>query len=504
MKVRAVHLLFFVLFLIVVPFKVNADDFGLDYVRQNYIPVKIKDLTSLKNSLNNNQDNEKIYLEISRKTFDYSLKSIPPSLSYYIKAILSYIKKFDGKRNIFVLFLLSLIISVFLTSLVFAISRLTRDLNLFVHEITESPSRLLYFLVLIPAIFDFRLLIFSLLFLVSIHTGRKDRFVTLTLILLNLFAVYLFDFSKAYIFSVNSATGKSVTLVNTNRSNIPAMLNLASNKHFEEGFSHALSYLKEKHYQKSLKLYNSLSQEYTDPRIDVNRGFLLAKLGMNNQAEKAFKRALETRALASAYYNLSILSADKLKFKEADDYFSEAVKLDFGGVTRFREKHKGSSILSLMYEQLNDSELFGYTLNRALKNFNPTKYNLYISLYALFVFLFIAFFSKRYKHRAIKCPKCGQVYCMNCERRIYWNGLCKNCYTCLVSFEADPSDRVRVILKSYEFTRKQKAYKTLMSFLIPGFLLMRGDRLIRPLTLFCLCILPFRTDFVTCQHIRTP
>ncbi len=476
---------FIILFLFLLPLvQTNtalSEDYGLQYV-STYL--SLKELSSGIKAEKDNAllQNEMLYLKRAKQSFRPEFKRAIESTGYYLRAVYHYIKSPSGRVNILMVVFFSLCLSLFLTLFSLVLSRTVRDLPLFVHEISESPVKLLFIVLLIPGLIDLRLMLLSLSVLLCFHMGDRQRRLTLLMMVILVIGFFFYDFLKVAVNVKTTLPAKAIELVNTDRSNIPAITGLKEGGQFDEGFSHALSLLKEKKTGEAIRLYASLSERYRDPRIDVNLGYLYALTGKTERAEESFQRALEKTESASAYYNLSMLYSERLDFKGADEFFLKAVKLDFPRVTAFREKNKQSPKATFMYDQLKAQEVFSYILQRAARQYRPSRETLYSSAFSVFAILFIALSGKLYKHRAIKCPKCGKIHCIRCERHFYWNGLCGSCYSSLVSFQAEPSERIKVILKTYSYSRRQRLIKGVFSFFIPGFILMQGERFIRGLS----------------------
>ena len=452
---------------------VHAEDYGLYYVKAGLVkPETTKTVQGIHRS-------DRLYLELARRANKPGLRNKLRALYFYGKAVYDYVKSAYGALNILVLAALSFVGALCFSLFVLSLSRLLRDAPLFVHEIAESPLKLIYIAPLVLGIFDVRFMLLGFLFLVSLHLTDRQRVRLIVLMAITVVSFFLYDYVNVVIRVKNSLPSRAIELVNANKSNVPAIGAFNNSMLFEEGFSKGLALLKEKKSQRAKEVYRALSERFNDPRIHVNLGYLYAVNGQTKQAEQSFNRALDHTEIASAYYNLSILSSERLDFKQADEYFLKAVKLDFQRVTGFREKNRDSSGPHYMYDQLTNEEVFRYILKRTISKFLPRKSTLYSTVFLVLLVVLILLFAKRYKHRAIGCPKCGKIHCIRCERHIYWNGLCGSCYSALVSFQAEPSERIKVILRTYDYSRRRRMLKGIFSFFIPGFLLSQGERMMR-------------------------
>ncbi len=471
---KRLFLFFIVIYLACIGY-VHAGDYGLEYVKLGFLESK-----SLKNT-EGIQENDKLYLEMAKQNNKPEMKNRLKALYYYGKAVIYYLKSTYGAYNLLVLFIISLLVALFFSIFLLSISRLITDAPLFVHEIAETPIKLIYLTPLLMGIFDIRFMLLALLFALSFHLSDRQRWILIALIVVTFLSYFLYDYNNVVLKEKNSLPSRAVELVNSNKSNIPALTAFTMSGVFEEEFSHGLSLLKEQRHERAINTYKTLVGKFDDPRIYVNLGYLFAVEGQTKKAEENFNRAIDRSETASAYYNLSILSSERLDFKQADEYFLKAVKLDFQRVTAFRERNGKNSKAHYMYDQLSNSEVFRYIFSRTINRFSPQNKTLYSVIYGVLLIVAILISAKRYRHRAMKCPKCGKIHCIRCERHIYWNGLCGSCYSALVSFQAEPAERIKVILKTYDFSRRQRMIKGIFSFFIPGFLLMQGDRMVRGL-----------------------
>jgi len=455
---------------------VYADDYGLEYVN-----LGLHESNSLKPA-EGLMKSDRLFLEIAKKNNKPELKSKFRALYFYGKAVYYYLKSSYGAYNILTLFFISLLVALFFSIFMLSLSRLIADSPLFVHEIAEAPIKLIYLIPVVLGVLDVRFMLLALLFTISFHLTDKQRKTLIALMVVIFLSYFLYDYENVLLREKNSLPSRAVELVNSSKSNIPAMTSLNRTGVFEEEFSHGLSLLKEHKPERAINVFSSAASRFDDPRIYVNLGYLYAIKGQTKKAEENFNKAINRSATASAYYNLSILSSEKLDFKQADEYFLKAVKLDFQRVTAFRESNGEISTAHYMFDQLSNSEVFRYILDRTYNRFKPQKTTLYSIIYAILLIIVIMLSGKKYKHRAIKCPKCGKIHCIRCERHIYWNGLCGSCYSALVSFQAEPAERIKVILKTYDFSRRQRMIKGLFSFFVPGFLLMQGERMLKGLS----------------------
>jgi heme exporter protein D len=77
--------------------------------------------------------------------------------------------------------------------------------------------------------------------------------------------------------------------------------------------------------------------------------------------------------------------------------------------------------------------------------------------------------NKKFKNRAYRCSKCGQILCIHCESRILWGRMCSQCYRSLIKLdELDAKERITKLLAVYEYQKRRRNFLKFMSFIIPG------------------------------------
>ena len=74
---------------------------------------------------------------------------------------------------------------------------------------------------------------------------------------------------------------------------------------------------------------------YPDPRAYVNLGNSYVSVNDMAAAKESYKKSIELKPLASAYYNLSQISRETLDFAKGEEYFTEAIKLSSESVSQF-------------------------------------------------------------------------------------------------------------------------------------------------------------------------
>ncbi len=432
----------------------------------------------IQRSLKIDPDNPRAHFLIFRHTFGKGLKDTFLSFKHLFNGIRYSIKDFWHFLNFYAIVLATFSFSIPILIVIFAVVRLPIDIPLFIHEITEDPKKVAFLGVLIPSFLGVYFALAGILFLSSFQIRKRGYVIGPILFGLMLLSMLIGGYLDSYLRGMISPEIRATAAVNLGRSNIYAIDRLKNTEGFTYKFSYALALQKEGYVTDARPVYEDLAREKKDERVLVNLGNCYFLLNQYDNAEALYREALKIKPIASAYYNLSIIARERLNFSEGDSYFVKAVGLDFARVTRFRELWSDTKYVEPMSEQLRKSELMILFLQKSMAYFGFKSRQMFFAVYVLILSVLLII---RGKERTIaqRCPKCGKVYCLKCERRLYWGGLCSECFRSLVTFETDPSERVKRLLNSYNYQRRRRQFLSILSFIIPGFALMGTENVMR-------------------------
>ncbi len=435
-----------------------------------------------------------VYFHLAWVTITSTPNHIFESVSYFVEGINAYKRNFWWTFNLTGILSIGLLLSFLLSILVTAFVRLPVDLPLVNHEIKEDGKNFLLFVVVffISALGPLFFLA-SVLLLVSYYFKKADRalayFYFGVLLLLPLFLKPVDIFLSAEM----SPSLKAIVEVNEGKDNRYAIDTLAGDEGKEALFSYALALKREGKIPQSIEGYTQLLEK--DPRnamVYNNLGNCYALSGQIAHAEAMYKKAIEMRPLASAYYNLSNVSNELLKFEEGGRYFDEAKKIDPEAVSHFREIPSQDPKRLFVDETLDKITFWKYAFRSSGTRlvhitFLPLWFTPVIGL--MIIISFVAF-SKMRKNKAFSCKRCGTIICTKCERSLKWGGMCHDCFVSLVTFEKDPRDRISKLMTVYDKKKSRKFILMFLAIFIPGAHLTYAGKVVKGTILSFLFLAP--------------
>jgi hypothetical protein len=259
---------------------------------------------------------------------------------------------------------------------------------------------------------------------------------------------------------------------------------LKGKKDFVPQFSYALALQREGRVEDAAEVYNEILSSRRDPRVSLNLGNCYAEMHVFDKATEMYQQSLQGGTLSSAYYNLSMVSREQFKFPEADSYFLKAVEADYARVTQFRSLWNDIKVFSLMTETLTSQELLSYATKKGRDYYGYSAGNFFLFILYSIVLIALLVMKRDSPILAMRCPKCGTRYCLQCQKRTHWGGMCSECFKNMVSFETIPSERIGRILKTDHYQKKRNKILLMLSFSVPGLSLIVGNKI---LTGFSLC-----------------
>jgi tetratricopeptide (TPR) repeat protein len=417
------------------------------------------------------------YFELFYKTLSLHPQEFFHSLNHLFKGITAYSRSFWWFFNLTGILSGALLTALILISIIIALTRLPLDIPLMAHEIQENARTSSYLLVLIPSLLGPYYFLASLCFLSFLHLKGRPRYAGYLLLLALMFAPLPTVYLSSYLAASSSPEIKAAVAVNEGRSNVYAIETLKDKEAIPLKFSYAIALWREGRIRAAAEEYRQLISLKKDPRFYINLGNCYAAMKRLDKAMDMYKTSISIKPLPSAYYNLSMLARDKLDFTAGDKYFQQASNMDFNRIAQFRELRNDTKTLALMGEGLSTKELFLFALGRGLKDVKLFSLNGPLVLMAFSLLLIVMLFmSGDSTAMAMRCQKCGKLYCVACERRMPRGGMCTECFRSMISFESNPAERVDTIVKTHNYLKKRRRILSILSFTIPGITLLYGGR----------------------------
>ncbi len=424
-------------------------------------------------------DNPAAYFEFFDRTFSLDVQNFFHSLNYLFKGIAAYPESFWWFFNLAGILSGGMLIAIMLISVIIALARLPLDIPLMAHEIQEDAKKAAFLLVLITAFFGPFYFFASLCFLSFLHLEGRARFAGYVLLLLLMFASLLTIYLGSYLAASFSPDIKAMVAVNEGRSNVYAIEVLEDKEEVSLKFSHALALQREGRVREAAGEYRELLSLWEDPRIYINLGNCYAGMKQLDRAMEMYNASIDMKPLASAYYNLSVLAREKIDFEAADRYFRQATDMAFDRITRFRELRGDDGKPDLMDEALSTAELLSFAIGRGVKEMEVFSARGLVGFmpYSLLLMV-ILYVSRDSRTTAMRCQKCGKLYCHACERSLSREGMCTECFRSMISFETNPSERVDTIVKTYNYLKKRRQILNVLAFTVPGLTLLYSGRML--------------------------
>jgi hypothetical protein len=183
-------------------------------------------------------------------------------------------------------------------------------------------------------------------------------------------------------------------------------------------------------------------------------------------------KSIERKPLPSALYNVSQVYRETFQFEKGEEYFLLAQKWDSNAVSQFRSIFSRNPNRFVIDEPLSVPDIWEYSRAKVAGTFPAGLSTLPPAIIPaigiVMIFLFSAL-TRRFKHWAYRCSRCGKILCPRCERHILWGRMCLQCYRSLVKLdELDAKERISRLLTVYEYQKKRRSFIKAISFLIPG------------------------------------
>lgn len=409
-----------------------------------------------------------VYFEMAKEGFRPSPNGILQGLDYFREGIKAYGRNFWWAFSLAGLASLSLFLSFLLSLLVVLIIRSPLDARLIVHEGREEKKRLL--LLIIPlglSLLGPVALAAGAFFLIGLYFKKENKALVYASLLF--FAASPFLMKELSPFLSSPSSLRAIVAVNEGKDNRYALWSLKGRNDFPSAFSYALALKREGHYQEAIEAYKGLAGRVLrpDPRVLINLGNAYYGFKDMEAAKEAYQKSIGVTPLPSAYYNLSQLYREMLDFPKGDEYFLGAAKLSPEAVTRFTSIASTNPNRFVVDETLPFSVLWEYAIrsgNISLSAVDVPVFFLAVAMIPGFYFL-----NRKLKYRALRCKRCGAVFCSRCSRTVVWGEMCSRCFVSLVKIEEmDSRERVARLLSIYQSQSRRRNTTKLISYAIPG------------------------------------
>lgn len=458
----------------------DSDTYGYMLIMQS-TENKPEAIRILKKAAIYSPDLPAVYFELAKTNFSLSKTGILDSVDYTIQGIDAYLRNFFWAFSLAASLYFSLLFSFALAFVFIVIIRLYCDMKMISHDMGEGNVTpfLLLVLVILSLLSPF-FFIAAILMLLGTYMKKMDRVVVYIFLLFLVFFPLIFKQASFFINALSSGGLRAVVQVNTSMDNKYALSVLKNTDDRTELFSYALALKREGRYDEAIAVYNRLIERRPDPRVYVNLGncyvglydFAEGRKDYLDEAAKNYRAALNMKALASAYYNLSQVSREMIDFSAGNEYFKSALSLDRIAVAEYSSLYARNPNRFVVDETLTDGDLWNYAKERSGKvaTFGMTTIPApLVTFTALLLILSLYVMNRRLKHRAYRCKKCNTILCSRCEKRLIWGQLCPQCYGSLVKLdELDVKERVARLMSIYEKQRRRRNTLKILSFLLPG------------------------------------
>lgn len=399
-------------------------------------------------------------------------KAVFESLDYAIKGFEEYRRNFWWLRSLAGLMIASIVLSFALMLLGLVFIRSFKDIRLLSHDIKEDKKKIfmIFFLPLLSLFGPLFLITASLVFF-GIYFEKKDKIIVYAALFFLLLSPFFLKITNSFI-SANSPYLRAVVAVNENRENKSAIIFLKNTSDYVSLFSYGLALKKDGRYEEAIAVYKNLLSSNPDPKTYVNLGNLYFSINDINNAYEAYKKAIDIKPLASAYYNLSLVSREKLDFQKGEEYFLEATKLDREKITQFSatagKAGKNPNRL-LIDEVLPMSVIWSYANTSYQPITSISTIGSGLTFIIALILLVCFYYLSSSKHKAYACSRCGAIICEKCTRGKHWGQMCSVCYSSVVKPEGlDARERVAKLFDIQNIQARKYSIIRLLSYAPPG------------------------------------
>jgi len=426
----------------------------------------------LEKALQYSPDLPAVYFELSKASFEFSTEGFFKTIDYLLQGVEAYKRNFwwsfSMVGSLFTSAMLSLIFSVIIIILI----RIPFDIPLLSHDLKEDSTKILVFLSLVSVFLSPLFLLGGILVILGMYMTKWNKLTVYVFFLFLLISPLFFSTAVMFFNASSSGTLKAIIQVNESKGNRFALSLLKGSHDQIEQFSYALAMKREGGYHEAMNIYDNLISKSPNAVMYNNLANCYVALGDIKTAKELYTRSTELHRFPSNLYNLSVLSRETLDFDKGDEYFLLAQKLDREAVFRFRRIFSKNPNRFVIDENLPRSTFWKYA-NR--KTDSAYRINIsmlpqiYSSLGSLVMMVFFYMLTRRFKHMAYKCKRCGSILCKKCEKRILWGRMCLRCYQSLIKLdELDAKERIARLLTVYKYQKRRRDIIKFVSLILPG------------------------------------
>lgn len=426
----------------------------------------------LERALQYSPDLPAVYFELSKASFEFSTEGLFKTIDYLLQGIGAYKRNFwwsfSVVGSLFTSAMLSLIFSVIIIILI----RVPFDIPLLSHDLKEDSAKILLLLSLVSAFLSPLFLLGGILVILGMYMTKWDKLSVYVFSLFLLISPLFFSTAVMFFNAFSSGKLKAIIQVNESKGNRFALSVLKGSHGQNEQFSYALALKREGGYHEAINLYNNLILKRPTPEVYNNLANCYVALGDIKTAKELYTRSTELHRFPFNLYNLSVISRETLDFDKGDEYFLLAQRLDREAVFRFRRifsKNPNRFVIdeslprSTFWKYANRETDSAYTINISILP------QIYSSIGALVMMVFFYMLTRRFKHMAYKCKRCGSILCKKCEKRILWGRMCLRCYQSLIKLdELDAKERIARLLTVYKYQKRRRDIIKFVSLILPG------------------------------------
>jgi len=426
----------------------------------------------LERALQYSPDLPAVYFELSKASFEFSTEGFFKTIDYLLQGIGAYKRNFwwsfSMVGSLFTSAMLSLIFSVIIIILI----RVPFDIPLLSHDLKEDSTKILVFLSLVSVFLSPLFLLGGILVILGMYMTKWNKLTVYVFFLFLLISPLFFSIAVMFFNASSSGMLKAIIQVNESKGNRFALSVLKGSHDQIEQFSYALAMKREGGYHEAMNIYDNLISKSPTAVMYNNLANCYVALGDIKTAKELYTRSTEFHRFSSNLYNLSVLSRETLDFDKGDEYFLLAQTLDREAVFRFRRIFSKNPNRFVIDESLPRSTFWKYA-NR--KTDSAYRINIsmlpqiYSSLGSLVMMVFFYMLTRRFKHMAYKCKRCGSILCKKCEKRILWGRMCLRCYQSLIKLdELDAKERIARLLTVYKYQKRRRDIIKFVSLILPG------------------------------------
>ncbi|NJD56227.1 MAG: tetratricopeptide repeat protein [Nitrospirae bacterium] len=447
-----------------------------------------------------------VYFAMAREKFSFTSAGVLASVDYIVAGIDAYSRNFWWSFSLAGGLFFSLVLSFIMAMLSIAVIRSITDLPLVSHEVGESKQNfVLLIALLILSLISPLLFLAAILVILGLYMSRMDRAVVYFFLFMLLVSPLIFRTASYFLHVSSSGKMKAIVGVNESRDPAYALTELKDADDPASLFSYALALKRTGMYHEALAAYNRLLRMRPDARTYVDAGNAYVGLDDMQEALRNFQTAVTIQPLASAYYNLSVVSRELLDYEKGNEYYRKALETDRDAVSVYQSLAARTPNRIVADEPFSAPALWRIARDNSgtISAFNLVALPVWANVAAALLLAAALFFlTSRSKNKAYRCRRCTAIFCPRCEKHIMWGQMCSQCFRSLVKLdETEVKERVARLMSIYEHQKKRRDISKVLSFLLPGAAQVFGGKVLYGLLFMWpflfLLLLPLTNAFVS-------